>query len=97
METLSNNIATESSNKSETEINHKVSRQAQVKDPTKPKQKIQKPLTDLAVISSRIDSSDTITASSSETDINNQILEVFRQAKEIIEYYSNQKDVATLF
>lgn len=61
-----------------------------------PSKFIQKPSIDLAVdIDIDMDSLNTYTASTSpnnsETNMNNQILEVFRQAKEIIEHYSNQQ------
>ncbi|CAO1359796.1 unnamed protein product [Diamesa tonsa] len=63
---------------------------------SEPKQKIQKLSTDLAVHSSPIDSLDTDAGYTSETEINNKILEVCRQAKEIIEYYYNQQDPTAL-
>lgn len=96
METSAHNTASQSSMKNETETNNKVSRQAKAKDSIKPEQKVQKSQTDLAVHNSRIDFSDTNAVSTSETEINNKILEVFRQAKEIIEHYSNQKVITTL-
>lgn len=60
---------------------------------SEPKKKIQKLSSDLAVHSSEIDNT---TASTNEAETNNMILEVFRQAKEIIEYYSNQNDATAL-
>lgn len=83
-----------SSKKCETKTYHKVSREAKVKVSSKRKDQIKKQSTDSVLLNYRLNSSNTQMASStsneSESEMNKKILEVFRQAKEIIEHYSHQ-------
>lgn len=85
--------ASTSSKKCETKTNHKVSHEAKLKVSSKHKHQIKKQSTD-SVLNYRMNASNTQIASSTsneiEAEVKIKILEVFRQAKEIIDHYSHQ-------